>query len=419
MTPPPRRLFAILSVCALVHLTVHALHLPAWEGPDEPFHLSRVLGVFGGGPSDRLDGAISSSVAGSPCGPNLRAQFGCPPFRHDGWNLLRPPPPTRAPVAAPDYEAHQPPLHYAAVAALDGAFRAALGAEDSPEARLLRARLVSVLFVAAGLLALGTLEGPAPPRLAAALLLPGAAEALARCANDAGVFLVAASTMLASRRDARLATVVLCALGPLVKLTALPVAAVAALSMAERSRKWGATAAVATALFVPIQLLRGWSFGGTVELNAAAASPLRFAEIPAGLLRSTAVFVKTSIWLGGWSFFRPPVWVLLAILGSALAAAVLLKFRTKGAFAAPHAAGLLLFAVLSAAFFVAHRRFWGTWGGVGGWYLWGLAPWLAFAAADLLEPRWKGRATVSVAASLCTIALIEAAWWVSAVRVYG
>ncbi len=51
----------------------------------------------------------------------------------------------------------------------------------------------------------------------------------------------------------------------------------------------------------------------------------------------------------------------------------------------PHLAGAAVAVAGIVTFILANRRFFGGWGGVGGWYLWGWTPWLLIAFDDLLR----------------------------------
>jgi hypothetical protein len=219
-----------------------------------------------------------------------------------------------------------------------------------------------------------------------ALLLPGASEGLARCSNEAAVFLWASLVVAAlDRPTPSWILVVLLAAGPMVKLTAIPVAVFAVVVLArERSLRLSLGAGAAALVVFPLQAARGWMWGGTLELNfpgaPAGEPPLRAA---AGLVRSAYAFVKTAFWVGGHSLLRPPRWLTAAY--GVWIAGLLLAFRRRTGMrrAAAHACAALAAAAGFTVFAVANRRYYGDWGGVGGWYLWGWSPWLAAAVSDL------------------------------------
>ena len=56
--------------------------------------------------------------------------------------------------------------------------------------------------------------------------------------------------------------------------------------------------------------------------------------------------------------------------------------------------------------------------GVGGWYLWGWAPWLALFASDLLEVRLD-RERELVAGAVAGAVALNLIWLQVAFRVYG
>jgi hypothetical protein len=223
----------------------------------------------------------------------------------------------------------------------------------------------------------------------ALLALPGAADSLARCANDAAVFTWCCLILWTlQRRTPEVVVFFLLAVGPLLKPTALPIAAFAVCLLWRRGERRKAVIALTGALVVfPLQALRGWKWGGTYELNRPALALTEgLADIVVGFGRSIYTFIKTTAWLGGWSFFRAPRLLLVGyvVLGLCLLAAV--RFRSHKEWI-PHAAGLALAMVGFMVFALANRRFFGVWGGVGGWYVWGWFPWLLTAGFDLLTLR--------------------------------
>jgi hypothetical protein len=106
------------------------------------------------------------------------------------------------------------------------------------------------------------------------------------------------------------------------------------------------------------------------------------AAIVVGVLRSIYAFLKTTFWLGGWSFVRAPM-SLVAVWFLLIAALLLTsRARPRSPNTIPHVGGLLVAVAGIALFLTAHRRYWGQWGGVAGWYAWGWSPWLALAWND-------------------------------------
>ena len=418
-----------LTAAVVLRLTFHALYLPAFEGPDEPQHLARALdfarrpfsSAFRGA---RVDADVVAATLTFPC-PGR--SVGCPPYSQvpGAFDLLRAPPPP-APAAAGarailNVEANQPPLYYA----LAGLVLRGIGIANDPARALLALRLLNACLVLVAVL--GPLRRVARHRPAGfavagllALLAPGASEALVRCSNDAVVFLWSALVVAAvDRRASTPWIVVLAAAGPLLKMTAFAVVAFAVAALWSLGRRAGAAVATAASCSVfAVQALRGWRWGGTLELNLPGGA---VAESPAGwlvgLVRSAYACVKTTLWLGGWSAFRPPV-ALVAAFALLLAVALGLGFRRRPpSWPLAHAAGLAVAAAGFFVFAVANRRLYGVWGGVGGWYLWGWAPWLAVSADDLLA--WTRRqALVVLGAEGALVAAANALWLVTAQRLY-
>lgn len=422
---------AALAVLVIARMAFHALFLPAYEGPDEPHHLGRIV-AFAEGPflaalaGVPLDGSIARAVELRPCGPGRRP---CPAFgtAPGAFNLLRPLPKQAAPAAAPNPENHQPPLYYLVAGLLLRVLTRLdpTGWLGTPDVRLLWGRLLSVGLVALALvLPLRVLFRTRSSSVAAAglllLLLPGASEALARCSNDAAVFCWSAFLLLAMDRRAPLWRIcVLLACGPLIKLTALPIAIYAVASLWRRTHRSGALLGAASACLVfLVQASRGWLWGGTYEFNRPLSgiheSLPRAAQ---GLSRSLYTFIKTIFWLGGWSFFRAPValviaWFLL-ILGF-LAAVRLRPVASR----APHAAGAAAAVLGCVVFFIGNRRFYGEWGGVGGWYVWDWAPWILLAFDDLGSLSALARRILLPATALFA-AVANAVYFQMAIRLYG
>jgi hypothetical protein len=402
--------------------------VPAWEGPDEPFHLSyaagfadtSLLAALGSRP---VDGAILSSAAIRPCAAALRSLLGCPAFgtKPAAFNLLEPisPPPFASALENP--ESNQPPLFYAAA----GLLIRTMGAGGAEE-RLLAMRSFSAALVLIALLGpLRRIAADAGREATAAglllLLLPGLAESLARASNDAAVFCWAAFFVDAVRRSSR--TPVLAALsatGPLLKLTAIPVAVFGVLELWRLGKRGAAcVCAAATLVVFPLQALRHWRFGGVYELNRPTGGIQESgAQIAGGAVRSLYTFVKTIPWLGEWSFFRAPIAVVALWFGLVLLFLLFLLVSRKESAMGPHFGASLFAGAGLSAFAIANRRFFGVWGGVGGWYAWSWAPWL-FVAGSTVSGLGKGsrRALTILLAALVLIANV--AFYRRALSLYG
>jgi hypothetical protein len=425
---PGRGGLAALTALVVARLAFHAVYLPAFEGPDEPHHLARIR-AFATEPiavafrEARVDGTTIGAVRAHPCSDALHRAYGCARFGQSpaAFDLLRAAPRCVAADPVRNPEANQPPLYYL----LAGLGFRLLSNLRLPEAMLLATRLLAAGLVAIALVGpLRVLARSRPPAFAVggllALLLPGASEALVRCSNDAPVFLWCALAVAAiERRSPALPTVALLAAGPLLKLTAIPVVVfgVAALWL-DRRRVASIAAAGASLLVFPVQWLRGWRWGGTVELNwVPEASAEGAAATLRGLFRSLYVFVKTTFWVGGWSFFRAPR-VLVAAFAVLLLFALFAARPRSGAGRSAHLLGLGASLVGWVAFALANHRFYGVWGGIGGWYFWDWAPWLFVAAADLaMVPARTGR--VLVGALAVFVVASNVAWFVVAAGVYG
>jgi len=136
-----------------------------------------------------------------------------------------------------------------------------------------------------------------------------------------------------------------------------------------------------------------------------------------GMLRSAYTFVKTTFWLGGWSFFRAPLALVLAygalLLGGVATAHRRLAPRRLNAHRAAVATAVLGFCL----FAYANRRFFGGWGGVGGWYVWSWYPWLAIAVHELFDfGRRVGRVLLVFAAAFVLSA--NTVYYLVAYRLY-
>lgn len=428
-----------LAFALILRWILHAFYLPAFEGPDEPFHLARARLVADAlvGSTDlgsalrgrRMDAELLEAVQRAPCGDDLERVFSCPPMASADaeFNVLRQRGDRRHEDAATvrrisveNYQAHQPPLYYliagASLLPLQGA---------GVRSHLLALRLLAVLFSALGIrLLLPVIKERWRLVFLAGLWLPGAAESLIRVANDAPVFLWAALLLrrhLSDRRQSLAGTASLLALGPLLKLTALPVAAFVVVD-ALRRRGLGAALGLgaASGLFLPLQWLRGWAWGGTLELDAGLASGHAVGTILFGLAHSAYTFVKTAIWLGGWSVFRPPDMLLVAGAMLLLAWLPIMRLREDRRRLLPHVAALAVALAGFVVFAIGKRELFGVWGAVGGWYAWAWWPWCVVLLQDLVTDRDRSRATAALAAvSVAWIVAVQVAWWIVAHGLYG
>jgi hypothetical protein len=443
-TRTARATLGLLTTVAAFGFLAYALLLPAFEGPDEPFHLSRALdfarGRFADGwRADHLGDDVVSAISRYPCGPDLHRAFGCPTFPTDpgrAWgNLLTAPvagspPDPREPY--PNYERQHPVLGYliwaVPVAVVDRAT-----SDLTPIRRVTFAQL-TIRMTNLALLAMALL-GPGRRLVASwsfearavalgVLLIPAGVETLARGGLEALVFAWSVWFVEASARaEPKTSRVVaLAAIGPLVKLTAVPVIALAALVAWSRKRRGVATGIVGAGALVYLErLLRGYLAGGVLDLHGSYAShdPGGALDVIEGIGWSMLVTVKSAAWLGGWSFFRPPLWVLALI---AAAAIVLLRHLRPTAetdrawrVAGIGAAGVAIAG--HAVFSLAVYRVFGSWA-VGGWYVWAWFPAAAFAAERTLEwrrplPAWLWPATGAA------LAAVDLAWLRVADRLYG
>ncbi len=440
---------ALLAAAVLAKLLLLALALPAFEGTDEPFHLDRAR-AFAEAPlaegwSGRpLDPAVVAAVRASPCGADLRRPFACPAWGGgSAWfNVLRPADGTAKPsTPVANYQDHQPPLYYAVAGAV---LRLAVP-EAGPRLQLLALRLLAVLLVLTGAgVAYRFLGAELRLALLTVLLLPGAAEALVRAGQEAAVFLWCA-VMLAmvagsgggcgkggeagalrpgpGRPLFAVGLLLLAAAGPLIKLTAVPIVAFAALQRLWHGRRWeGAAVAFGGLVVFPLQLARGWALGGTLEFNAPppAGATAPWWEPVLGVAHSAYTFLKTALWLGGWSVFRPPAWVLVAAALVVVAWFFMARPRRPPRDLFPHLGAFLLAAAGFVAFAVGKHRVFGVWGAVGGWYLWGWLPWLLLAHRDLVRLSYRhGVGRWWTAAAVAFLLAVNAAWLASAHRLYG
>lgn len=418
---------AVFLLCAL-----HAIFSPVYEGPDEPFHLARAR-QFVGAPlaealaGEEVDADLVRSMQAWPCGPAMQSALDCPAYGSEpaAFNILDPARRAETGASINNYQAHQPPLYYLAAASLLELFAPGIG--TAPESQILLLRLAAVLLVGYVLCfplrKLGKGNVPLEALVLLALLLPGAAESLIRVSNDVVVFAWAVLMVAALSRRDELRTrelALLAALGPLLKLTAFPIVAVAAVvGWRARGRRSGLLIAASGLAVFPLQWLRGWAWGGTLEANTPLGPLGSLPEILVGLVHSAATFLKTAVWLGGWTFFRPPVWLLVVIpLLGLLVIVRCVRLRNPRANGGAHLAGAALAAAGFVAFALGQRQIFGVWGGVGGWYLWGWAPWLALCASDLLEIRLD-RERELVAGAVLAAGLAHLVWFEVAYRAYG
>jgi len=128
--------------------------------------------------------------------------------------------------------------------------------------------------------------------------------------------------------------------------------------------------------------------------------------------------VKTTFWVGGWSLLRPPRILAALYMLLLLLTLVCSRPRLRPRRRAAHLAALGAACGGFFAFAIANRRFYGDWGGVAGWYLWGWTPWIAVAASDLATiPTRAGRVLLWLEASFVLAANI--AWLAAHGRLYG
>jgi hypothetical protein len=296
----------------------------------------------------------------------------------------------------------------------------------APEPRLLFVRLLCVLLFAIGVFILLNLKAlRASPLFASCVLiilaLPGASESLARCSNDASVLAWSAVLLYAAERRAGPWFITLLAItGPLLKLTAIPVVVVVVIGLwSDGRRRTAIMAGICSLLVFPLQLVRGWKWGGTYELNRPGRPwEESLSATVVGFVRSAYTFVKTTFWLGEGTFFHAPTVLVIAygiLLG---AAAFACRRRRIPRWLFAHVAGLGVAACGFTLFAIANRRFFGGWGGVGGWYVWGWYPWLVVAAYDTLLVR-RPWSRILVTATILFTAATNIVFYTIAYRLYG
>lgn len=418
------RVLVFLVVLVLVRALFHLIHWPVFEGPDEPFHLDRALAYTGVGPKRGawVSKGVVDAIRTHPCGSALHRGFGCPLFQGSGaFNILRWKTALDSRTTeAINYEMHQPPLPYL-IAGL--CLRTVSKLVNSVEAALLLLRLIALFAFSAGvLITLCLISGP-DGRIAVllALMLPGAVEALIRGSNDPFLFLWTALILLAWKAEHAPTVLVMAAIGPLIKLSAFVICAAIILALwTSRRRAVALGSACASMLVFPVQWLRGWRWGGTVELNWAEGwfhePPL---ESLLGFGRTVYTFLKTIFWLGGWSFYRAPL--LLTIFFFLLLLGLVFASKRRFTTIAPYAGalgGVALAVAGFTGFAIMNRRLFGTWGGLGGWYFWGWLPWIALSASDLLVMRPSFRRAI-IFGFLIFLLLTNGIWFREAIRLYG
>ncbi len=423
-----RRLPAILALGAaavVARMAFHAAFVPAFEGPDEPYHLARVLAfasqpfgkAFAGAP---VEPALVDAVRGEPCAESLHRVFGCPSFGKEParFNVLAPSH-RRQPVHALPSRTPRTTSRRSSMPWPGSLWRLWPGSHP-PLSALLFLRLLSVACVAAALLGpLRALARERPAGLAVAVLLhaltPGASEALARASNDAAVFLWAARLVAAIDRRRAASRDHASAAGRRSDAEAHGAArsrrSPSPRLLGQRRTRLGLAGAAATLAVFPVQALRGWRWGGTLEFNSAAAAlGGSVGDLVVGLARSAYTLIKTTFWLGEWTFFRAPRPLVVAFF-LLLAAFLLLARSPRGSSPRrrPRRRRAGRGRLGSVAFAVANRLYYGDWGGVGGWYVWTWLPWLALAASDVASiPR---RAGAWLLAALAAFVLVSNAMW--------
>ena len=430
-----KTVWALLTILAL-RLVFHALYVPVYEGPDEPFHLARIVSFVDGSLAEGWRGEtvsplIVGSVESHPCCNDLARAFGCRPFGEGSaeFNILDLDTARQSSEITANYERHQPPIYYMLGAVvLSGSsalFPSAIS--EAPSFRLLFGRLFSLALVLIALIGpMRSLANHYGNSWYAALILvlfvPGASESLVRCANDSAIFFWSALLMWALFRKAESRYLIAMAMiGPMIKLTALPIVGIVVVWAWFNRPRWHALMiASSSSLIVPLQWFRGFRWGGTVELNydsQAAAEPLQ--DFALGFVRSSYTFLKTTVWLGEWSFFRAPLWVLIVASLFLVIVILSLRFQEKPTVGfAPHAAGLVLAIAATSYWFISHRAFWGQWGGVGGWYAWGWYPWAAVLAGDFVGIH-RSRRSLIFGGGVILLLIINIAWFTLAHRLYS
>lgn len=421
--PCLRCLQYVLLALVTLRMGAHVFFVPPFEGPDEPFHLDRTRAVADNRSILSLSPDVVAAVRATPCSSDLSRAFGCPLFQPGGgmagslWRM-RYSHPSGAPVTdMPNYERQQPPLYYSLAGML---LRAAPGSA-LPFRDLLVLRGLSFGLVIAALVILAAVPAHRTARCMglALLLLPGAAEGLIRASNDAIVFLWASVTCVAlARRWHSSVFLLLCAVGPFFKLTALSITAVVALYLwRHRGALVGLLAAIAAFTVLVARFLLAWSGGVTYSLAGTLALHETVPAFLYGAAKTLYGLGKTSLWLGGWVGFRPgPVALGLAVL-SVLVPIATLRSRDWSEWL-PHLGGLVVAAAGVLFVGLGNRAVFGVWGGIGGWYVWNWAPWLWLASIRLGDG-WDWAGSRAVIAVTLLVLVVNVLWWKAALLAYN
>jgi len=413
----------------LARLCLHVVFVPPFEGPDEPFHSSRVAAVAHGSFQSvlhppPLSVAVQRAIPRHRCSPDLRRAFGCPPFPGAGGGTTDAVAPAIVQAEYPNYENNQPPLYYAvaggALALSEAAFPP--NPDRAPESELIRLSVLSLLLVAAAIF--GPLRRFARGRSTvfafvgmSILFLPGFAESFVRASNDAMLFVWAAIVVELVDRGYRGPVLpALLALGCLIKLNALQVL-LFALAVLWLERRRGLALVSAAAAVLPALFLGGSTWGGAVKIAKRIPRPMPAGEVARGLGRSIYTILKGVPWMGEWSFFRPPLWLLALGVALVVALAFRLRIETGSVRFPAHVVGFAVALAGTFAFVLADRRVFGVWGGVGGWYVWSWMPWLALLASDTI--RRTGRVRFAILGIGIYLIVLNGAWILAAERVYG
>ena len=409
----------------ILRLALHAMFLPAFEGPDEPFHLARARAFASVGSTEawagmEVDAELVGAMRRAPCGADLHRAVGCPAYGDEpaAFNLLWLGS-SEVEVVEPieNYQAHQPPLFY-----LVSALALTILPVANPFGQLLALRCLALVLVVAGLeLCRRSLSTPAFAVLLALFWLPGAAESLIRVANEPLLFFFAAlwAWGLTKGRGPAFEAATLAA-ATLTKLTAAPLVAFSVVRAARAGRWWQSVLFAASgAGVIALQWWRGWAWGGTLELAAEPTASDPILVVLVGLAHSAYTFVKTAIWLGGWAVFRPPALLVVASFAVLAAWAVGVRIVRWPEARLAHLAALLVAAGGFVAFAIGKRDLFGVWGAVGGWYLWAWTPWLAWAGERWLRLRDQRWTRAVSAVTLITLVVLQVAWIVGAIRTYG
>ena len=72
----------------------------------------------------------------------------------------------------------------------------------------------------------------------------------------------------------------------------------------------------------------------------------------------------------------------------------------------------------SLVFIIGNRRFYGGWGGVGGWYVWGWTPWIFVAVDDFVAVSTRGW-RILLPATTAFVVAANLVYFVMAFRLYA